>query len=35
MEITKEYIFKCFRNELSEKEKADLDAWIAEGIGRV
>ena len=30
MEITKEYIFKCFRNELSEKEKADLDAWIAE-----
>lgn len=31
MEITKEYIFKCFRNELSEKEKADLDAWIAEG----
>ena len=31
MEVTKEYIFKCFRNELSEKEKADLDAWIAEG----
>ena len=30
MEITKEYIFKCFRNELSGKEKAALDAWIGE-----
>lgn len=30
MEITKEYIFKCFRNELSEKEKADLDKWVWE-----
>lgn len=30
MEITKEYIFKCFRNELSDDEKAALDAWIGE-----
>lgn len=30
MEVTKEYIFKCFRKELSEKEKIELDAWIGE-----
>ena len=30
MEITKEYIFKCFRNELSRSARLYLDAWIAE-----
>lgn len=30
MEITKEYMFRCFRNELDAREKAVLDAWVGE-----
>ena len=30
MEITREYIFRCFRNELTAREKAALDAWVGE-----